>query len=125
MKKTATTKNQIMDYLQWSGLEYDDRIFTAYWNWCQHYGKYDSIIQQMLANRAISLWFMNEYAKLENNFLKVVNVVPTKTEPLRGHYYACTADIMAIYPKPLIQAIKRNIEFINANPATNTTYYAN
>ena len=125
MKKTTTTKNQIIDYLQWSSDEYDDRVFTAYWNWCQHYGHYESIIQQMLAHAGINKWFISEYAKLENNFLQVVNVVPNRTKTLQAHYKACTAEIMGIYPKPLINAIKKNTDFIKSNHQTDTIFYAN
>ena len=123
--KKVTTKNQVMDYLQWSSEEYEERVLQQYWAWCINYGQYHSIIQQLLANRAVNKWFLMEFNKLEIHFLNIVNVVPQKTEPLRNHYKACTSEIMGIYQKPLIEAIKKNIDFIKINTQTNTIYYAN
>ncbi|WP_329804435.1 hypothetical protein [Flavobacterium facile] len=122
MNKT-TTKNQVIDYLQWSSEEYEERLFLSILKWCQHYGAYPSIIQQLLANAQINKWFLNEYNKAELQFLKITEVVPNNTEVLRGHYKACTAQVMAIYPAPLINSIKRNREFSNA--ILDTVYYAN
>jgi hypothetical protein len=125
MKKTISTKNQIMDYLQWSSDEYDQRTFQTIWNWCQQYGEYPSIIQQLLANSNVNKWFLTEYEKCELQFLKVAEVIPNNTEALRAHYKACTAQIMAIYPKPLIDSIARNREFSNTYLTNTPIYYAN
>ncbi len=126
MRKTISTKNQIMDYLQWSSDDYDKRVFTAYWNWCQQYGGYPSVVQQLLANAKINRWFMMEYQKCEFRFLKIVGIVPINhTEQLRGHYKACTSQAMAVFPKPLIDGIKRNREFSSQLATNLPAYYAN
>ncbi len=125
MKKTISTKNQIMDYLQWSSDDYDKRVFTAYWNWCQLYGQYPSVVQQLLANSQVNKWFITEYEKCELQFLKITEVVPNKTQTLEAHYKACTAQIMAVYPKPLIESIKRNREFSDRIITNTLIYYAN
>jgi len=124
MKKSVSTKNQVMDCLQWPSEEYDQRLFETIWNWCHIYGKYPSIIQQLLANSQVNKWFLTEYEKCEIQFLKVADVVPNRVEPLRAHYKACTAQIMAIYPQALIDDIKRNRNFTTII-IDNTIYYAN
>ena len=126
MSKKVSTKNQIMDYLQWSSDEYEDRVFLSIFNWCQQYGGYPSVVQQLLANAQINRWFMMEYQKCEFQFLKIVGIVPINhTEQLRGHYKACTSQVMAVFPKPLIDGIKRNREFSNQLATNLPVYYAN
>lgn len=121
----ATCKNQIIDLLQWSTVEYEERVFQAYWNWCINYGQYQSIIQQMLAHRGINKWFLEEYIKLELQFLAIAEVVPNQTSKLESHYKSCTAEIMAIYPKPLIDAIKKNLDFIKISPQNSLIIHSN
>lgn len=120
--KSVSTKNQVMDCLQWSSDEYDQRLFQTIWNWCHIYGKYPSIIQQLLANSQVNKWFLTEYEKCELQFLKVAEVVPNRVEPLRGHYKACTSHVMTIYSQPLIDNIKRNRDFTTI---IIEVYYAN
>lgn len=120
-----TTQNQIMDTLQWSADEYEQRMFLAFLHWCQHYGGYPSMMQQLLANARVNKWFRIEYEKLEKQFLKITEIVPPKSEQMAAHYKACTAEIMTIYPKPLIEGIKRNRDFSNLYVASLPVYYAN
>ena len=123
MKKT-TTKNQVMDSLQWSSEEYESRVFQSYWTWCHTYGNYPSRIQQLLANSAVNKWFLIEYQKCEEQYLKIAEVVPNHIEGLRGHYKGCTAHIMTIYNQPLLDAVKKNKAF-SAMLLEHTIYYAN
>lgn len=110
--KTISTKNQILDTLQWSSDYYDARYFQSYFNYCTIHGKYPSKIQQLMANSKVSRWFAMEYEKAEQLLLKIAEAIPpTKVEFLRGQYKALTAEIMGLYPKPLIENIKRNREF--------------
>ncbi|MBP4139985.1 hypothetical protein [Flavobacterium geliluteum] len=90
----TTTQNQIQDYLQWSTEEYEDRLLLAIMKWCEHYGQYPSVVQQLLANSSINKWFMMEYGKCELHFLKIVNVIPPQPDHLLAHYKACTAQMM-------------------------------
>lgn len=121
----TTTKNQVMDYLQWSSEEYEDRLFLSIWKWCEKYGIYLSIIQQLMANRQINNWFMTEYTKCELEFLKIAEMMPNKVKQLEGHYKYCTAQMQEIYPEPLITMIKRNKEFSNVFIKNTPIYYAN
>ena len=121
----TSTKNQVLDYLQWSTEEYDSRVFLSYWNWCQLHGKYPSVVQQLLANRAVNRWFIMEYQKCEKNFIKVVEVLPNNTKQLESHYKACTSQLMDLYPKPLLEKIKRNRDFSNLFIDNAPVYFAN
>ena len=121
----ATTQNQIQDYLQWSSEEYKDRLLLSIMKWCQHYGGYPSVVQQLLANAQVNKWFMNEYHKCELQFLKIVNVIPPQPDQLQAHYKACTARVMAIYPKALVESIKKNKDFSNLIVTHTPVYYAN
>lgn len=125
MKTNPTTKNQIIDILQWTSEEYEERLFMSIWNWCQLHGKYPSIIQQLLANAKVNKWFMTEYIKSEIQFIKIADQLPNNTKQLEAHYKACTAQIMSLYPKPLIDSIYRNRDFSNLLITNTPIYYAN
>lgn len=119
------TKNQVIDRLQWTSQEYEDRLFLSIYMWCQKHGQYPSIIQQLLANASVNRWFMKEYAKCEERFLKIAEIMPNNVMQLEGHYKACTAEMQNIYPAPLIDAIKRNREFSNQFITNTPVFYAN
>jgi hypothetical protein len=124
MSKT-TTQNQIQDYLQWSSQEYQDLLLLSIMEWCQHYGKYPSIVQQLLASSEVNRWFMMEYNKCELQFLRIVDVVPPIPYQLQAHYKACTAQVMIKYPTALMGKIKRNKDFSNLLVTNTPVYYAN
>lgn len=120
-----TSKNQVIDYLQWTTDEYEQRLFKAIWNWCIVHGQTSSVTQQLMASSKINKWFMNEYSKLEFQFILIAENVPCSTKQLEDHYKACTAQITDIWPKVLLEDIKRNNDF-NSKLITNTpTIYAN
>lgn len=121
----TTTQNQIQDYLQWSSEDYEDRLLLTIMKWCQHYGYFPSIVQQLLANAQVNKWFMMEYQKCELQFLKIVEVIPPKPDQLQAHYKACTAQIMIKHPKALIENIKRNKDFSNLLVTHTPVYYFN
>lgn len=108
-----------MDLLQWSSEKYEDRVFTAYWNWCKNNAKFPlsnstliSIEQQLLANASINKWFMNEYTKCEKLFLVIADKVGSQNiDQLEEHYKICTADIFRYYPKILMQGLINNQNF--------------
>lgn len=114
-------KNQILDLLQWSSEQYDDRVFMAFWKWCEnnsHFPLTDvimpSITQQLMANSALSKWFMNEYCKCEQSFVKISNAIGNNNVPqLEAHYKACTAEVNLVYPKALMAGLKDNLNFRN------------
>lgn len=121
-----TTKNQVIDVLQWTSEEYEDRLFISIWKWCELYGSYPSIIQQLLANSEINRWFMYEFSKCELQFLKITEVTPnTNIKQLETLYKACTAEIQTKFNQPLISKIKRNRDFTNLFLTNTPVYHAN
>ena len=125
MNKKTSTKNMVMDYLQWSTEEYEARLLISIWIWCQKHGCYPSIIQQLFANSLVNKWFMTEYTKCEMQFIKIAEMMPNKIKQLEGHYKSCTSQIQDIYPKPLIDIIKKNRDFSNIYIINTPVYYAN
>jgi len=110
---TIAVKNQIMDLLQWSSDEYDKRLFQSYYNYCIYHGSYPSIIQQLFSNSKLNKWFLHEYEKAEQKFLKIAEVVPNSNiEFLRGQYKSCTADVIKLYSSTLM-TYKKNKDFSN------------
>jgi hypothetical protein len=112
-------KNQIIDLLQWSSEDYENRVFQAYWNWCKLNAKFPlseanmpSIEQQLLANASINKWFMGYYMKCEQKFLELVKIIGNSNiEQLEVHYKACTADVNRWFPKALMEGLKNNTRF--------------
>ncbi len=112
-------KNQIIDLLQWSSEDYENRVFQAYWNWCKSNAKFPltehnlpSIEQQLLANAAINKWFISHYTTCENKFLELAKIVGNNNvDQLEIHYKACTADVNRWYPKALMEGLKNKISF--------------
>ncbi len=122
----TTIKNQITDYLQWSTAEYEARVFQSILNWCELHGKQASIIQQLLANAEINKWFLQEYAKCEEQFLKINETLPNNVNQMREHYKVCTSLIMGLYPVALMEEIKTNKQFTSAFFMNQTIrFYAN
>lgn len=103
-------KNQIMDYLQYSSEVYDDKKFLLFWAWCQKYGQTPSHTQQLLSNTQVFNWWNLEYTKLENQFLSVIEQLPKRMDLIQHHFYGFTVQIFSIFPKPLMDAIAKNVE---------------
>lgn len=122
---TTTVKNRIMDYLMWSSEEYDFFVFERYWTWCHLHGMYPSIIQQMLSNKIINRWFLNEYAKQEAKFLNALPSLEQDEKTLREFYTVFIRKVNLIYPKPLLDEIKRNRNFTQPFYNNEFILYAN
>lgn len=121
----ATTKHQVMEYLQWSSEEYEQLVFKMYHNWCIKHGVSQSVIQQLMANASINKWFMNEFEKCEQNFIATTDVLPNRVELWRETYKACIIQIIVIYPKPLLDRIKPNPDFITMILTNTPLFYSN
>lgn len=121
----ATTQNQVIDYLQWTTDQYEERLFLAMYMWCQVQTQYPSVIQQLLANAAINRWFIHEYSKCEANFIKIAEVMPNNVKQLEGHYKACTSHMQTIYPAPLVDQATRNRDFSNQYLINAPVFYSN
>lgn len=122
----SNNKNIIIDYLQLTSEQYNEQVFQNYWSWCTKYGKTPTHTQQLLANKSVNKWWMDEYQKLEDQFINAIGVLPLKKDILQHTFYGFTVQIFTIYPKALIEAIRNDnikieLETIKKLP----NYYAN
>ena len=100
----TTIKNQIIDYLQWSTIQYEDRYMLQYFNWCRLHGIQPSVVQELLANAKINNYFNRQMALCESNFIKIIQALPhCSICQLEAHYYACAAEVMHNYPTVISQ----------------------
>lgn len=89
----ATKQNQIQDYLQLSSDEYEQMVLTHYWSWCQKYSTNEQMLQCYLSNATINNYFMTEWNKNENIFLKMIEGIPKTPDRLAYHYNGCVVQI--------------------------------
>lgn len=104
-------KKAIIDYLQITTEEYNELIFQYYWNWCFKYASTPNITQQLLANALVNKWFMIELHKVELQFMKTAQNLPNKKHVLEPVFYGLLVQVFNIYPKPLIEGLKKNSEY--------------
>ena len=105
----TTTKNKVIDFLQWTSDQYEERYMLQYFNWCRLHGVQPSIVQDLLANAKINNYFNRQMAIAESNFIKIAFALPHLTiKELEGKYYACTADVSGKYPT-IIKEFKNNL----------------
>lgn len=114
MQKKPTTKNQVLDSLQWSSKAYEDHVFTVYWNWCMKHSPSTSVLQQLIANAKINHYFLIEYHKYEQSFVELSKGInPNNIAALEAHYETATEMVMKWKPKALLDEIKTNPAFVN------------
>jgi hypothetical protein len=104
-------KNKVMDYLMISSEEYDEMILNTFWNWCDKWATSGSVFQGLVANSALNKWFLQQHSRLEKDFIDLVEFFPNKFNNAKFNYHSCTAEIFLLYPKPLINACKNNIDY--------------
>jgi hypothetical protein len=112
--KTTHTKNKVIDYLQWSHDEYERHIFQTYWLWCQEHSRYESVIQQLVANAQVNAWFLAEYSKREAKCIIALEATNYTLAEMTTIYKVSMNLILNIYPSALMEDIKRNRDFSNA-----------
>jgi len=91
--------------------EYEDLIFGAYARWCESLTTNNHEFQKVLANSAISKWFMMEYAKCETEFEQLTRRYEDSdmviAEDYKRCYAECTYRMFNIRPMALLQEIKK------------------
>jgi len=111
-----TATKPINELLNMTPEQYEDFVFERYMRWCE--SKCDprrpNDLQQLLANKSLSSWFINEFSKLENDFAKMVTNTHSYLKPpqINSLYNAITVQAYEHFPKPLIEAA-RKIKIIN------------
>lgn len=91
--------------------QYEAMMFDAYARWCESVTINDLEFQKVLANAAISNWYMVEYAKCERQFqVKTTRYKISLTVTLldmRTCYNDCTYRMFSIRPAALLNDIKK------------------
>ena len=104
----STTINQ---KLKMTPEEYELLIFGAYARWCESVTINIHEFQKVLANAAISKWFMIEYGKCETDFEQLTERYEDNdtviAEDFKRCYAECTYRMFNIRPTALLQEIKK------------------
>lgn len=104
----STTINQ---KLKMTPEEYELLIFGAYARWCESVTVNIHEFQKVLANSAVSKWFMCEYGKCEIDFEQLTARYEQNdtiiAEDFKRCYAECTYRMFNIRPMGLLQEIKK------------------
>ncbi len=103
--------NKINQKLKMTSEEYELLIFGAYARWCESATINGHEFQKVLANSAISKWYMTEYSKCELEFEQLTaryeDSETVIAEDFKRCYAECTYRMFNIRPMALLQEIKR------------------
>ncbi len=122
-----TTKHQIQDYLQLSSEEYEEMVLHHYWSYCHKYSTSDQMLQCLLSNSSVNKYFLDGFARYENEFLKMVENTPKQLDRLQYHYKGCIIQIYKYYNQPLLDKLKplKNQEVVYLSKINKLPFYAN
>jgi len=111
-----TTIKPINELIGMTPEQYENFILERYMRWCESKcdPKHPDDFQKFLANKSLSSWFIDEYARLESEFAKMVANTHSylKLPQIKSLYSTITVQAYEHYPKPLIEAA-RKIKIIN------------
>lgn len=113
---------KINEILELSFHDYQMMLFGSYSRWCESNAKTYSNVggveteiidvkdwQLLLANSQLNNWFNIEYAKWEQEFIKLIKRYEgsetVTVKDIRRCYSDCTIQIFSIYPKAIVEAI--------------------
>ena len=91
-------KEEILKLLNTDASTYEMRLFCTYMDWCTKHCKSDIEMQRFLTSPALFNWWLEEYNKLEQSFLKIV-------EPYKHN--ATVSDLERIYMSEIVQIFNR------------------
>ena len=97
--------------------QYELSVLSNYMSWSlSHNQRNDDITQRMMVSQPLFSWWMEQYRKLENNFLKLIGPYTetiSKDEAARM-YKLEILKIFNLYSKPLIYCAKYKHQNITA-----------
>ncbi|AMA49435.1 hypothetical protein [Flavobacterium covae] len=104
---------KVIELLDLSTPDYETLLFETYFNWCTDFcSNYQDDLQSLVANRALNKYFLQEYNKLEEEFLQLASRYENNINITSVHYrelYAdCTVKIFNRFSKVLIKKAKQN-----------------
>ena len=101
---------------------YEEMYIESYMRWCQDFAiNYENDLQKIMANTAISKWYLAEYEKCEAEFLRRMirrqqTLRPVSQTDAQSAYNDCTYDMFNLRPKGLLMDAKK-LEIINDTTA--------
>lgn len=113
-------KKLILNLLNIQAHEYELRVFNTYMDWCTKHAKSDKEMQRFLTSPALFNWWMQEYEKLERNFLALIKpyINDCDQQDVERLYLVETVQIFNHFCKPLIYTARYKHQNI-VNPKLN------
>lgn len=115
-----TTKQQILQVLNYSEKTRDTLAWELYLSWCDQQAYSVNHFQLLITNNSLYNWFICEYEKREKQFLftakPYIGNVPVTT--LVRLYDDCTTSI-AIYPKAILKEVIKEVRTNAVKPIHN------
>lgn len=102
-----------MHALFWTDEQYEAYFFQTFMSWANKNAVYLSQMAQMMHSPQINRWYIAEFGKLENIFMRQYEVTPHgRLDLLEANYKAIVEQIFKISPRPLIENIKFNPDLL-------------
>lgn len=104
--------NKVITLLDCSPQAYEDQMLNTYMRWCMDFAiNYEADLQALVANSSLNAYFLTEYKKLEDEFVRLASNyqdTPTVTnQDIRNLYNRCTYPIFNRRCMPLVLSAKK------------------
>lgn len=107
MKQTTETLEQIFDATK----NKEEFAFELYFLWCESVTTNNTNFQQVLANKSISHWFVNELEKLRKEYVSLVKPYPEATDEDCFIIFISTIyKIFSRFPNALLEQAKKRTD---------------
>lgn len=117
--------NPLCNILQYTPQQYYQLFEDLYVDWCEMQQISPMHLQQMLMDQRLINWFEREYRSRESMFVQAIAGRPSMSmNALRDLYDDLTTTIF-VYPKPIMQDIKRRARRISPSANDNATKHFN
>lgn len=103
----------VISYLQITPEEYENMYIESFMRWCMDLSiNYENDLQKVLANSAISKWYLAEWKKCEQEFLKCMHRRQQTLRPIskldaQSIYNHSTFNMFNLRPKGLLNDAKK------------------
>ena len=89
--------------------QYENEFVSRYMRWCLQFGITEEHLQQLLANSAVNMYYIERHDDLEAQAYAILLPQDAKIpiDAARRIYDAILRDIFKTYPKPLIDAARK------------------
>lgn len=99
----------ILNILNYSPKQYERMVFETWFTYAQIITHSEKDLQRVLANAAYFNWFLQEYRRLEGDF--IIEIQPylgkVDTETIRDYYDETTCQVAKYYSKLLLKKARK------------------